>query len=294
MDLKLFQKYGKYLMLAFDHRGSFKKYVKPANPESATNEEIISVKAMVIKALKDQFSGVLLDPDWGLPAFAAAYAKASTAKKAMAGETSLEEKPKPYILCLEKSGYVESGQDRITELQYTAEQLRRLGADGAKLLIYFNPEAKNSHAQLAVVQTAIADCRVNDLPIFLEIVTYGNEEKNKSRGEWVIRSLEMFLQSNVVPDVWKLEYPTDFSTCRKVTKLTGDVPWILLTRGETFKIFAKQLKDAVAAGAVGFLAGRALWQEIAEHPTDEEKRFFLETTVKERFKIISDIALNKS
>ena len=268
-------------MLAFDHRGSFKKYVKPANPESATDAEIISVKAMVIDALKDQFTGVLLDPDWGLLAF----------NKAMENKTDPAEKPKPYILCLEKSGYVESGKERTTELQYNAEQLKRLGADGAKLLIYFNPEASNATSQLEVAQAAIADCRANDLPIFLEIVTYGNEDKNKSRGEWVIKSLEMFFKYNVVPNVWKLEYPTDFSTCRKITKLTGDVPWILLTRGETFKIFVKQLKDAVAAGAIGFLAGRALWQEIAEHSTDEAKKFFLETTVKERFRIISDIVL---
>ena len=272
-------------MLAFDHRGSFKKYVKPDNPESTTNEEIISVKAMVIKALKDQFSGVLLDPDWGLPAFAAAYAKASTARKAKAGEARSTEKPKPYLLCLEKSGYVENGGERLTELQYSAKQLKEWGAGGAKLLVYFNPEAKNSVAQIETAQAAIADCRAHDLPFFLEIVTYGNEAKNKTRGQWVIKSLEMFLKYNVVPDVWKLEYPTDFSTCRKITKLTGDVPWILLTRGE--------LKDAVAAGAVGFLAGRALWQEIAEHKTDEAKRFFLETTVKERFKIISDIVLSQ-
>lgn len=281
MDLKPFQKYGKYLMLAFDHRGSFKKYVKPENPESATNEEIIATKAMVIKALKDQFSGVLLDPDWGLPAFA----------KATAGEA--RPKAKPYLLCLEKSGYVASGQERTTELQYNAEQLRRWGADGAKLLVYFNPEAGNATSQLEVAQAAIADCRQNDLPIFLEIVTYGNEAKNKTRGQWVIKSLEMFLKYNVVPDVWKLEYPTDFSTCRQITKLTAEVPWILLTRGEAFKIFVKQLRDAVAAGAVGFLAGRALWQEIAEHPSREAKEFFLETTVKERFKIISDIVLGE-
>lgn len=270
-------------MLAFDHRGSFKKYVKPENPESATNEEIIATKAMVIKALQDQFSGVLLDPDWGLPAFTAAYAEVS------AGEA--RPKAKPYLLCMEKTGYGELGKDRVTELQYNAEQLRRLGADGAKLLIYFNPEASNATSQLEVAQSAIADCRAHDLPIFLEIVTYGNEEKHKTRGQWVIKSLEMFLKYNVVPDVWKLEYPTDFSTCRQVTKLVGDVPWILLTRGETFKIFSKQLKDAVAAGAVGFLAGRALWQEIAEHPSREAKEFFLETTVKERFHIISDIVL---
>lgn len=276
MDLKPFQKYGKYLMLAFDHRGSFKKYVNPSDPDKVTDADLIKTKAMIIEAAQDQFSGVLIDAEWGLPAFA----------KAMAGKPA-----KRYLLPLEKSGYAETAGDRITELQYSAAEIKSMGASGAKLLLYFNPESTTCDQQLQTAQTALADAHTNNLPFFLEIVTYGNEELGKSRSEWVLRSVEMLLENSIVPDVWKLEYPGDKKSCKKITELVGKTPWILLTGGETFKIFAKQLKDAVAAGAVGFLAGRALWQEIAEHKTDEAKKFFLETTVKERFRIISEIVL---
>ena len=271
MDVSIFQNQGKYLMLAFDHRDSFKKYVNPAEPAKATDENLIKVKGMVISALEDQFSGVLLDVDWGLAGY--------------------KSKSKPYLLPLEKSGYTDVKGDRTTELEYSSKQLKDLGSSGTKLLLYFNPEAKNCDEQIAVAKKALEDSHQNDLPLFLEIVTYGNEEVGKSRAEWVLRSVQMLLESEVVPDVWKLEYPGDLESCQKINELVGTVPWILLTRGEKFDKFDEQLKDAVSAGAVGFLAGRALWQEIGECKTDEERQEFLDKTVKNRFKIISEIVL---
>lgn len=259
-------------MLAFDHRGSFKKYVNLADPDKATDEDLIKVKGMVISALEDQFSGILLDADWGLLAY--------------------KSKNKPYLLPLEKSGYTDIEGDRTTELEYAAKQLKDLGASGTKLLLYFNPEAKNCDEQLATAKQALDDSHQNDLPLFLEIVTYGNEELGKSRAEWVLRSVQMLLQNKVVPDVWKLEYPGSLESCKQINELVGNTPWILLTRGEKFEKFDEQLKDAVSTGAVGFLAGRALWQEIGECKSDKEKQEFLDKTVKNRFKIISEIVLN--
>lgn len=259
-------------MLALDHRDSFKKYVKPEALELATDEEIIKVKAMVIESLQDQFSGLLIDPQWGLPAYTS--------------------KNKPYLLPLEKSGYTDVEGERATKLEYTAKQLKDLGASGTKLLLYFNPEANNCGEQLATAKQMLEDSHQNNLSFFLEIVTYGNEELGKSRSEWVLRSVQMLLENNIVPDVWKLEYPGDLESCKKITELVRNTPWILLTRGEKFDKFDGQLKDAVSAGAVGFLAGRALWQEIGECKTDNEKQEFLNKTVKDRFKAISEIVLN--
>lgn len=270
-NLKKFEHHGKFLMLALDHRGSFKKYINPADPESATAAQLIETKALIIESVQEQFSGVLIDLDWGLPGY--------------------KNKTKPYLLPLEKSGYTDAAGDRTTELEYSAKQLKDFGAGGAKLLLYFNPAAKNCDQQIATAQAALADSHSAGLPFFLEIVTYGNEELGKSRAEWVLKSLEMLLENNIVPDVWKLEYPGDLESCKKITELVGPTPWILLTRGDSFAHFEKQLTDAVAAGAVGFLAGRALWQEIADYKTDQEKKEFLNTVVADRFKKISKICL---
>src|SRR3989344_6575374 len=118
MNLSIFQNHGKYLMLALDHRGSFRKYVNPGHPEAATDEDLIQTKAMIIESVQDQFSGLLIDLDWGLPGY--------------------KNKNKPYLLPLEKSGYTDKKGDRITDLGYSAKKIKSLGASGAKLLLYFN------------------------------------------------------------------------------------------------------------------------------------------------------------
>lgn len=270
INLKKFQDHKKYLMLALDHRGSFRKYINPSDPGKATDDDLIKTKALIIKALEDQFSGVLLDPDWGMSAY--------------------KSKNKPYLLCLEKTGYVENDGEKITELQYSARQLKEWGASGVKLLIYFNPEAKSARQQIKTARAALADSHKNKLPLFLEIVTYGDKKKN-NQSELVLDSVKMFLKNNIVPDVWKLEYPGNKKSCEKITVLVGKTPWIILTGGATFKVFAKQLQDAIATGAVGFLAGRALWQEISDYKTETGKKEFLRTVVAERFREIAKICL---
>lgn len=271
MDTRIFTRGGKYLMLALDHRGSFKKYVRADASEAATDDEVTAVKAGIINATRADFSGVLIDPAWGLPAYS--------------------NPDRPFLLCLEKTGYTEEAGERLTELEYDVRQLKQWGASGAKLLLYFNPEGQSYERQLSTARRALEDAHAAGLPLFLEIVTYGNEVLGKPRFEWVLRSVRACLDGGIRPDVFKLEYPGDKKSCAEITRMLGDIPWILLTRGETFRVFKKQLKRAVAAGAVGFLAGRAIWQEIGKYTDPRKRQKFLDTKVRKRFKKVCEIAL---
>jgi tagatose 1,6-diphosphate aldolase len=257
-------------MLAFDHRGSFKKLMNPAAPEAVTDEQAIKLKRAIIEACTGEFSGLLIDREYGLPA--------------LQGLTLHQ----PFLLPLEKTGYTEQAGERLTELEIDATGLRSLGADGAKLLLYFNPLLDSSRQQLEVAKQAVADCQAQNFPLFLEIVTYN--EGSSSRAELVQGSVEMFLAAGVKPDVFKLEYPGDGGSCQKITDLLGDRPWILLTRGETFDLFTDQLKAAMSAGCRGFLAGRALWQEVCTMQ-GAEKAEFLSRTLPDRFRQLRQIAL---
>lgn len=268
--LDIFKKNGKFLMLALDHRGSFKKYVNKTDPESVTDDEIVDVKKMIIDSVREDMSGVLIDPIWGIKAYT--------------------NPNKPFLLCLEKTGYNENEGERITELEYTADELKKMGASGAKILLYFNPEAETCKDQLNTAQIAINQCREAGLPFFLEIVTYGNEILGKARSEWVLRSVDAFLKAGIRPDVFKLEYPGDEKSCQEITRMLGPIPWILLTRGEPYQIFAEQLKTAIKSGAVGFLAGRAIWQEVADYTNNKNRKEFLINTAKKRFQEICRIA----
>jgi tagatose 1,6-diphosphate aldolase len=257
MDLTKFQRDGKFLMLALDHRGSFKKLIGDLDP--------VAVKSEIINSLEDQFSGVLIDVDWGLKSYA--------------------NKDKPYLLPVERTGYQQKDDGRVTELERPIAELKNLGAAGAKLLLYFNPQSATAEIQIEVAKKVLDDAKVNNLPFFLEIVTYDSGEGK------VVESVEMFLAQNVRPDVFKLEYPGSSENCLKITELLDETPWIILTRGNSYDIFKSQLQDAIGNGCRGFLAGRAVWQEIGQYKDGTQRKEFLQDIVKKRFAEISEIAL---
>ena len=89
--------------------------------------------------------------------------------------------------------------------------------------------------------------------------------------------------------MFKLEFPGDPVSCRKITKMLGDIPWILLTKGGKYEKFKDDLRVAMANGASGFLAGRSIWQEFTKY-TNKEREIFFNTDVPERFNEITKIA----
>ncbi len=278
MYVDQFTNNGRFLMLALDHRESLKKILNPLNPFSVTDDQIINLKSQIIDVLKDQFSGILIDPEYGLPA----YKSFDFAQD------------KPYLLCIEKSGYRDSSGERLIEIEYSVDKLKELGASGIKLLIYFNPYDRSSEAQMKTVEKVLNECQSKSIPFFLEIVTYHNDDSILQKTNIVIESVRKFVDSKLIPDVFKLEYPCDEESCKKITFLVGKTPWILLTRGENFEIFKVQLKNAMISGASGFLAGRALWQEVGKIKEEAERMKFLTEIVPSRFREITQIVMKNS
>ncbi len=280
MDTKRFTQKAKYLMLALDQRTSFKKLINPQTPEQVNSQLIINLKAKIMANLANQFSGFLIDPDYGLSSY----------HQALRENKSLNQKP--FLLCLEETGYQEKNQERITRVKYSVSQLKKWGAQGVKLLLYFNPRVKTAPAQMEIAKKALFDCRKNGLPFFLEIVTYNLENKPIAKSDLVLKSLEMFLKEKIVADVFKLEYPEKIEACQKITKMLKRIPWILLSAGVDFDLFIKRLKIVMEGGASGFLVGRALWQEGLSLPEEEQKEFF-KHLLPERFEKLAQICLIK-
>lgn len=266
MDLDKFTKQNKFLMLALDHRESIKKLINPGNPDQVIESQVIQLKRDIINSLVNQISGLLIDEVYGLDAY--------------------PDHQKPFLLPLEKSGYSDQAGERLTELEYSVEDLIKFGASGAKLLIYFNPHLKSAQKQLETVKKVRDECLTYSFPFFLEIVTYDLE--NSTKAGLMIDSIRAFQEIGIVPSVWKLEYPGDLDSCVEITKMVGDIPWILLTGGSSFEVFREELIDATEAGAKGFLAGRALWQELCILE-GEKRNEFLQKTLPDRFRILTEI-----
>lgn len=272
MDLSKFTFQDKFLMLALDHRESFRRLMNPRNPTDVIDEEIVQVKSEIIKSLVGQFSAILLDFNYGLPAY--------------------KNKLKPFILALEKTGYKEYDNERYTEIELIGCEIEEYRASGCKVLIYFNPFYTSAQSQMDTVYGILEDLSEYDLPLFLEIVTYNKVEDNHKKSDLIIKSIEVFLKNDIRPDVFKLEYPGEAETCKKITEILGDTPWILLTGGGDFETFKENLRVAAENGASGFLAGRALWQEIFQYKGEQRKQFLMEV-LPNRFKELSEICLSK-
>lgn len=273
-DTDVFSNKGKFLMLALDHRGSFKKLINKDNPDAVSQEEVTATKQSIVKAVEGIMSGFLIDPP------------------TLEGSDPLKRSVKPYLLCIEKTGYVEEGLERKTELEYSVEQLKGMGARGIKLLLYVHPEALVTHYQIELARSVLEDSHTHSLPLFLELVTYPIPDKHNHKPEIVLESVNRFVEAGVIPDVFKLEYPGDPAGCFAITKMLKKTPWILLTRGDKFDLFVEELRIAVSNGCTGFLAGRALWQEFSQYKTFEERNIFFQSTMKDRFRIIKDIVAN--
>ena len=100
------------------------------------------------------------------------------------------------------------------------------------------------------------------------------------------------------PDVLKLPFPVDRhhepdearwrEACAEVSD-ASPVPWALLSAGDPFSIFRVQLQIACESGCSGFMAGRAVWSEVAT--TEEYRRSALfEETVVPRMQELNEIA----
>ncbi len=281
MPTKLFTKNGKYLMLAFDHRESFIKSLNKEHPENVTKQQTIALKRQILEAVMDKTTGILIDQDYGLPAYDEVI------------ENTPELARTPFLLPSEKSGYAkgtnEEQDERLTQIQYPAESIKKDGATGVKLLVYFNTKAHSSPKQLQTSKIVLDNAHLNELPLFLEIVTY--KKPTDTENPVVYESVKMFLDYGIKPDVFKLEYPGSVEECKKISELLRphNIPWILLTRGVEFEEFCKQLEVASLNGCVGFLAGRSVWQEATTITDPTEKAVFFKRTLPERFERISRI-----
>ncbi|HTU56436.1 MAG TPA: tagatose 1,6-diphosphate aldolase, partial [Acetobacteraceae bacterium] len=193
---------GTLAMLATDQRPPIMAMIRERTGRAATFAEIAEVKRMLVAALGGSASAVLTDPVWG---YAASFPELSPGRG--------------LIVTLEDHAYEEGpgGRRSAAIAGWSAEKIRRLGADAVKLLAWYRPDAAAeviAH-QRAFVAGAREACRAADIPFVLELLTYpfarergaGAEYASDAgrRAELVLGSIPPFGGDGV--DLWKLESP---------------------------------------------------------------------------------------
>lgn len=283
---------GIFAMCAMDHRDSMQREINPADPDSVPYDTMVQYKHDLVECLAPASTAVLLDPIFG--------AAQALATAALPGDTAL-------LVSLEESGYERDNWGRVTTLlsDWGADKIKRMGATGAKLLLYYRPDlGENSARQREVVKRVAEDCARNDLPFLLEPLTYPASEAEREPAAFAARKPELVAQSarDLTPlgiDVLKAEFPSDLrfesdegklrATCEQLDQ-DSVTPWVLLSGGITYDEFTRQVKIACAAGASGFLGGRAIWAEAILMTDAAERRHWLATTGVDRLRRLHDLA----
>lgn len=275
---------GTFSIVAFDQRDSYRQMISSETSYS----EAVEIKRTVVEALSPYASAFLLDPEYGLEP--ALYLHRNSG----------------LILAVEKSGYSGGATHRRTELyaHWNVAKIKLAGAQAVKLLVYYHPKAGKLADEIEALSADIAEqCRNHDLCYFLEPLIYSlDPQLPKASPEFARQRPELICETATRlaatgPDVLKLEFPVDVTfvpdksrwhdACAALSE-ASPVPWVLLSAGVEFELFEQQLAIACAAGASGFLAGRAIWQEgVSMNP--ESRQAFLTKTAVSRLKRLTEI-----
>ena len=279
-------------MCAIDHRGALKRALNGKSPDKVSHQDIVDFKLDLCRAVAPFASAVLLDPEYGA-------AQAITA--------GLLPGSKGLLVSMEKSGYSGDRAARVTELlpDWDVRKAKRMGASAVKLLIYFRPDLKEVASQQLDLVARLADrCVEEDIAFLVEPVSYPIEDEGGSSKKFdEIKAdlvIETARQITALPiDVLKAEFPANIRVEQNEGKLlrlcqqlnqASRLPWVLLSAGADFDSFRKQVAIACKAGASGFLAGRALWQEGAQIRSRKERMSFFRNTAASRLKELAEIA----
>lgn len=260
--------------LAIDQRGALKKMI--GKYKEATTDDVIKFKELVSQQLTPYASAILLDPEYGLPA--------AGVRDADCG----------LLLAYEKTGYDATTPGRLPDVlnDWSVKRLKEAGADACKFLLYYDvdePEEINEQKR-AYMERIGSECIAEDLPFFLEIVSYDAAISDATSLEYaqikprkVIGAMQEFSQERYQVDVLKVEVPVNMNfvegfgetVCYTQAEAAAyfkeqsdatELPFIFLSAGVSAELFQETLRFAKQSGSTfnGVLCGRATWANGVE------------------------------
>jgi tagatose 1,6-diphosphate aldolase len=282
---------GVFQILAIDHCGVLLKMMGRGDGSQVPADDVTRLKLDVVRHVGPLATAVLLDPEFS--AFQAIQSGA------LPGNVGL-------LIQLENERLLGSSPDPDPLLvAWSVRQARQVGASGIKLYLPYHPDAGDrTAAQENLVRSIIRQCDIEALPLFLEPINASIDPAAptdsvrfaRERLRVAIKTVERL--GALGPDVLKLEFPVDHrhvpdeavwrAACAELSD-ASPVPWALLSAGDPFEVFKTQLQIACEAGCSGFMAGRAVWREVAT-TSEPERAALIKLTVGPRMEVLNQIA----
>lgn len=280
---------GHFTMVALDQRPPIASLIAAKRgiaPSEVSFEDMVSVKRTLVDTLGQHASAMLFDPNYAFPA----------ALQKLPAHTGL-------VVTLEDHRFRDTPGGRLSHSikDWSVEKIKRAGGDGVKVLAWYRPDAEPeviAH-QKDYVRKIGEECKRWDIPLVLELLVYpfpkserhttDYVESPEKLPELVLESVREFAKPEYAVDLFKLESPLPgatlpardgsaeqlaaqawFDKMGTICKDAG-IPWVMLSAGVTSKQFVRVMEYAYAAGAHGFLAGRAVWWQALQNYPDLER-----------------------
>ncbi len=280
---------GHFNMMAIDQRHQIAALIskrRGIGADAVSFADMVAVKRALVQELGAHASAVLLDPNFSFPG----------ALQQLPARTG-------FVVTLEDNRFEDTpgGRRSHSISDWSVEKIKRAGGDGVKLLTWFRPDADPdilAH-QKRYVESIGDECRRHDIALVLELLvypfaksarrTFDDFDSPDKRPELVLGSVREFVHPRYGVDLLKLESPLPGATLPARDGGTGHVqaqqwfdamgaacrnagmPWVMLSAGVTSAQFLRVMEYAYAAGANGFLAGRAIWWDALQQFPDLDK-----------------------
>jgi tagatose 1,6-diphosphate aldolase len=264
---------GAVLVVACDQRGGMRELLAPDREARARigNDALGRTKMDIADVLARHAACVLVDPVCALPAL--------IEEGALGRATAL-------LIGLDDSGWDVSPEGwRRSKLVrgVDARRVRALGGTGGKIMVWLRPDAPGADDHnLALLKRAIDDFAAEDLLLVVEFLTWrleGEPAEDYAAAQPVLVEAGVRRCRDLGAKLLKLPYPGSAAACAAVTAAAGEAPWAVLSAGVDHATFLGQVETAMANGAAGVIAGRALWKDCVSLDRAEQRRRLAEIAV---------------
>lgn len=250
---------GGLAMLAVDQREALRTMLASARGVAISDADMTTFKTDATRILSPYASGVLVDRDFALEAVVRDGAIAPSCALIAAADQFLPGNGLPV--------------DRVQiDDGISAAHAKSLGAKAMKLLVLYRSD-EPAEERRALVDDFVQRCHEEDLLAIIEPVvrpprTHAEFDKEQA----IVDAAKELGDSGA--DLYKGEMPrggqgTDIELLDACRRLNDSIamPWVILSSGVTPDLFPNAVRQAMRAGAIGFLAGRAVWSTTLASPS---------------------------
>ena len=297
--------------LANDQRGALKRLLAAAAGGGGfANDILVDFIKVISSELTPYASSILLNAEYGVTA--------SELRHADCG----------FIAAYEKTEYDASTPGRLPDLLpiWSAKRIKELGADAVKILLYYDVDDKPeiNDFKHALVERVGSECIAEDIPYFVEILTYDASDMDVTSREYaslkphkVNGAMREFSKPRYNADVLKVEVPVNMNFVEGYTSeepvYTADearayfkeqseathLPFIYLSAGVSAKLFQETLVFSKESGSTfnGVLCGRATWKDavaIFAKEGEEAAKAWLADQGRRNVEELNDVLVTKA